>query len=650
LAIRTLLVGVFCCLHIFLCAGDKPVSPHHSPTPIIDSLLALLPKVAPDTNKVFIYKELCWQYRNQDMASSIGYGQKGIDLAKKLKFKKGEAEISRFMGLAYRHYFFFEESLDWYYKALKLSTQINDQVGIGFCYDNLGVTRFNQKQFDGALTFFKQGKSFFEKVNHQEGLSYSYTHLSWVMVEKKRFDEALKFANQALLIRQNNGSTKEQLSNALRDVAVAEIGLKNFAEAERVLQKAFQIAQETNKPTVIADHALYLAELFLKIQDLDRAERYATWSYQITTQFRNPLQRMKCALIIAKIYQAKKNYAAALRYQSEHYALKDSLFNEDINKNTARLEAKYQYDLKASALLEKQKRKELESSRKLDQERFLSSLLISALLFMGVIAYFIYQRRMQDRILNRELTKKNEEISRQNQEIQQQTIQLAENNRFKDRLFSIISHDLRSPVVGLVGSLELVNEGILSEEEFRKMLPDLSNNVNSIQSLLDNLLTWARIQMKGIAVAREAFHIRELIQEKIHTFEKPAQLKGITFLNNIEEDLRIQADKNMIELVLRNLISNAIKFSHSGGTIELSSSRQKGYSQICVSDNGTGMEPEIMATLFGTQSASSKGTAGEMGTGLGLLLSKEFIEKNGGKIWVESTPNVGSKFYFSVPE
>jgi signal transduction histidine kinase len=627
-------------------AGDS----HAVTTPIIDSLLALLPKSAPDTNKVFIYKELCWQYRNQDMASSIGYGQKGIDLAKKLKFKKGEAEISRFLGLAYRHYFFFEESLDWYYKALKLSTQINDQVGIGFCYDNLGVTRFNQKQFDGALTFFKQGKAFFEKVNHQEGLGYSYTHLSWVMVEKKQFDEALKFANLALLIRQKNNATKEQISNALRDVAVAEIGLKNFAAAESVLQKAIQMAQETNRPTVIADHVLYLAELFLKIHDLDRAEHYATRSYQITTQFRTPLQRMKCALVISSIFQAKKNYAAALRYQTEHFALKDSLFNEDINKNTARLEAKYQYDLKASALIEKQKRSELESSRKLDQERFLSSLLIAALLFVGIIAYFIYLRRMQDKLLNRELTQKNEEISRQNQEIQEQTVQLAENNRFKDRLFSIISHDLRSPVVGLVGSLELVNEGVLSEEEFRDMLPDLANNVNSIQSLLDNLLTWARIQMKGIPVASEAFHVRELVQEKINTFEKPAQLKELTFINNIEEDLQILADKNMIELVLSNLLSNAIKFSHSGGTIELSSSRQKGYSQICVSDNGTGIEPEIMANLFGPQSASSKGTAGEMGTGLGLLLSKEFIEKNGGKIWVESTPNVGSKFYFSIPE
>ncbi len=584
------------------------------------------------------------------MASSIEYGQKGIDLAKKLKFKKGEAEISRFMGLAYRHYFFFEESLDWYYKALKLSTHINDQVGIGFCYDNLGVTRFNQKQFNGAFTFFKQGKAFFEKVNHQEGLGYSYTHLSWVMVEKKQFDEALKFANLALLIRQKNNATKEQISNALRDVAVAEIGLKNFAAAERVLQKAIQMALETNKPIVIADHALYLAELFLKIHDLDRAEYYATWSYQITTQFRNPLQRMKSSMVISKIYQVEKKYAEAMRYQTEHYALKDSLFNEDINKNTALLEAKYQYDLKASALIEKQKRRELESSRKLDQERFLSSLLIAALLFVGIIAYFIYLRRMQDKLLNRELTQKNEEISRQNQEIQEQTVQLAENNRFKDRLFSIISHDLRSPVVGLVGSLELVNEGVLSEEEFRDMLPDLANNVNSIQSLLDNLLTWARIQMKGIPVASEAFHIRELVQDKISTFEKPAQLKGITFINNIEEDLQILADKNMIELVLRNLLSNAIKFSLPGGTIELSSSRQKGYSQICISDNGTGIEPETMANLFGPQSASSKGTAGEMGTGLGLLLSKEFIEKNGGKIWVESTPNVGSKFYFSIPE
>ncbi|MDX2069625.1 MAG: tetratricopeptide repeat-containing sensor histidine kinase [Haliscomenobacter sp.] len=597
-----------------------------------------------------MYKELCWQYRNLDMLSAVRYGQKGITLAKKLGFKKGEAEICRFIGLTYRHYFLFSESLSWYFKALYLSTQINDVVGIGFCYDNLGVVRFNQKQLDDALNYFTKAKDHFEKANHQEGLSYAYNHISWVLVEKKQYSSALDYIQEALFIRRKIKASPEQISNTLGDVATVQIALQKYSAAKITINEGIQLARKVNKPIITSVHQLTLASLYLNNNQLDEAIAIAQSSYQIARQANNRLQRMKCASTLAKIYEKQRKYDLAYPYLIEQYALKDSLFNEEINNKTANLEAKYRFDLKERQLLEFQKRQELENKRNLDRERFLSSLLIAALLFVGVLAFFIYQKRKQDKFINEELVQKNAEISRQNQEIQEQTAQLAENNHFKDRLFSIISHDLRSPMVGLVGSLELVNEGLLSETEFRQMLPDLANNINSIQSLLDNLLAWARTQMKGIAILPEAFHIRELLDEKSIMFKKQIQSKELHIVNNVEADLQVLADKNMIDLVARNLLSNAIKFSIQGGTITMTSSRQKGYSQICITDNGIGISSENLNQLFDTQTVSTKGTAGEMGTGLGLLLSKEFIEQNGGKIWGESVVGEGSKFCFTIPE
>lgn len=597
-----------------------------------------------------MYKELCWQYRNLDMLSAVKYGQMGIVLAKKLGYKKGEAEICRFIGLTYRHYFLFSESLSWYFKALNLSTQINDVVGIGFCYDNLGVVRFNQKQFDDALKYFKNAKDQFEKANHQEGLSYAYNHISWVLVEKKQYSSALDYIQEALFIRRKIKASPEQISNTLGDVATVQVALKKYSAAKITINEGIQLARKLNKPIIVSVHQLTLASLYLNNNQLDEAITIAQSSYQIAQEANNRLQRMKCASALAKIYERQQKYDLAYPYLIEQYALKDSLFNEEINNKTANLEAKYQFDLKERQLLEFQRRQELENKRNLDRERFLSSLLIAALIFLAVLAYFIYQKRKQDKFVNEELVQKNAEISRQNQEIQEQTAQLAENNRFKDRLFSIISHDLRSPVVGLVGSLELVNEGLLSETEFRNMLPDLAHNINSIQSLLDNLLAWARTQMKGIAILPEAFHIRDLLDEKISMFKKQIQAKELNILNNVEADLQVLADKNMIDLVARNLLSNAIKFSVHGGTITMSSSRQKGYSLICIADNGIGISADNLNRLFDAQTVSTKGTAGEMGTGLGLLLSKEFIEQNGGKIWGESVVGEGSKFYFTIPE
>lgn len=649
LAYRTLLGIVFCCLHLVLWAGENDVVPPPS-TPSIDSLLTLLSHAKSDTNKVLLYQDLCWQYRAIDVESSIKYGKEGIKLAHKLKYKRGEAELSRFLGLAYRHNFLFTESLDWYFKALDLSTQINDQEGIGFCYDNLGVVRFNQEQYDEALGYLKKAREQFLKIDHQEGLAYAYIHLSWVLTKKNDLFSALDFAQEALFIRRKIGAPPNQISNTLRDVAEVQIALKKYKAAQIALDEAIRIAEKLNNQILLSEHQLALAQLKQKTNDLDEAITLAQSSYFLTHKTNNRFQRMKAAGVLAEIYQNQKQYDQAFQYLIERYQLKDSLFNEGIEKQTANLEAKYQFKLKEKELMDIQQRREEENKRNLDRERFLSSLLIAALLFVGVLAYFIYQKRKQDKFTTEELIQKNAEISRQNEEIQAQSALLAENNRFKDRLFSIISHDLRSPMVGLVGSLDLVNEGLLSETEFRQMLPDLAHNINSIQSLLDNLLAWARSQMKGIAVLPEAFRIHELLEDKKNMFSKQIQAKGLNIHNNIEEDLQVLADKNMIDLVARNLLSNAIKFSRQGGSIIMSSKRQKGYSEICIADDGVGIPQENMSRLFDSQNVSTKGTAGEMGTGLGLLLSKEFIEQNGGKIWGESKLGEGSRFYFTIPE
>lgn len=640
---------VLLCLPVLAGAQVAPVEPVVKPNPIIDSLQALLPKVE-NTHKVLLYRDLCWQYRNLDLVKAIRYGKKGLALAQNLKDIRAEAEISRFIGLTYRHHFFFDESLEWYNKALELSNLIKDDVGIGFSYDNLGVTRFNQKQVEEAQKHFKKALFHFTQAKHSEGLAYAHTHLSWVMAEQKKYAQALDYAQKSLQYRKDAHANKEQICNARLDIFVAQMGLKDYVAAEKNLLETFKLAKAASVPAVAPNLLLSLGDLYLTKGDLANAAIHIKASYKVAQAFNNHLVRMKCAEHLSLIHQKQGEYEQAMRYQTQYYALKDSLFNADINNKTASLEAKYQYELKEREMQEARKRLDLENKRNLDWERFLSSVLIAAFLFMVLMAYLIGQKRKQDKVRNEELTRKNAEISRQHAEIQAQALELAENNQFKDRLFSIISHDLRSPVAGLVGALDLANEGLLSKSEFRNMLPDLTHNVNSIQSLLDNLLAWARSQMRGITPEPEAFHLYDLMTDKISFLHKQAQLKNINIQNNIEKDLQILADKNMIDLVARNLLSNAIKFSNRGGSITLSSTRYKGYSKICIADTGVGIAPEHLANLFCTQNLSTKGTAGEVGTGLGLRLSKEFIEKNGGKIWAESTLGEGSKFYFTIPE
>jgi signal transduction histidine kinase len=227
--------------------------------------------------------------------------------------------------------------------------------------------------------------------------------------------------------------------------------------------------------------------------------------------------------------------------------------------------------------------------------------------------------------------------------------ELTEINQSKNKLFSIIAHDLRSPLNTLTGLLELVDNNLVNEQEFKSVVGELSKNVSYTSQLLNNLLHWASNQMERQVVHPQQFDIHSLIEDNIALASKNALQKQITLSYNKANDYQIWADKDMIDLVLRNLISNAIKFTPVCGNIHITATAQANYVSVSVQDNGIGMSSQAVDKLFQYQMHSTRGTNGEKGSGLGLILCKEFVEKNGGQIEVISKLNEGTTFTFTVP-
>jgi PAS domain S-box-containing protein len=236
------------------------------------------------------------------------------------------------------------------------------------------------------------------------------------------------------------------------------------------------------------------------------------------------------------------------------------------------------------------------------------------------------------------------------EKLREQANQLSGLNQLKDRLFSIISHDLRSPLLSLMEIIEMTDEGMVSEEEFKSFLPHLSKNIGYTSGLLENLLSWSKSQLGGETVNPVSFDLKNVIKNKISIFEKKTTEKGIDLSESIKTHTMVFADKDMIMLVLRNLIANAIKFCSKRDKISISAEQDDHTITVCVTDTGIGIKSENIEKLFGLTAFTTRGTDNEQGTGLGLLLCKDFIEKNNGKIWVESTLGEGSKFYFQVPK
>lgn len=253
---------------------------------------------------------------------------------------------------------------------------------------------------------------------------------------------------------------------------------------------------------------------------------------------------------------------------------------------------------------------------------------------------------------NLHLQQSNEEIQAQKEELESKNLQLAELVRMKDKFFSIIAHDLKNPLNALIGfsDLLLANEDY-SKEKRQKFTKLINESANHLYALLVNLLDWARSQTNSVQLSFEPIAISTVIAETIELLAEQAMSKNVSIINMVDQTVMVDVDKVTISTAFRNLVSNAIKFTASGGTIIVSIQVETTMVIVCVSDNGVGMTEAQLSKIFMIDSHNTTlGTANEKGTGLGLILCKEFIEKNGGKIWVKSELNKGSDFYFSIPK
>lgn len=254
--------------------------------------------------------------------------------------------------------------------------------------------------------------------------------------------------------------------------------------------------------------------------------------------------------------------------------------------------------------------------------------------------------------LQKQLRLKNELVEEQNLNLQQLNAALNRSNANKDKFFSIIAHDLRSPFAGLIGLTELILDDIdgVGKDEIRHYVLQLKESAEKLFELLENLLTWSRLQRQAMEYFPQRMDLRTFVMRNFALFASVSEQKQITIRHTIDEPLWAYADVDMVNTVMRNLISNALKFTKPGGTITISGHVESDYICFSVADTGIGLTPEQLAKLFRIEEKFQRtGTAGERGTGLGLILCKELIEKNHGQIWGECGNGKGSVFHFTLP-
>lgn len=243
------------------------------------------------------------------------------------------------------------------------------------------------------------------------------------------------------------------------------------------------------------------------------------------------------------------------------------------------------------------------------------------------------------------------ELRKETIKSQQQAEELKRLNALKDRIFSIMAHDLRGPLLNLSEVIKMVDDNTISLDEFKMLSPTLNKDIAYTSDLLENILHWSRSQLSGYGINREEFDLKTLINSEVSYHLPAAKLKKITVIQDVPAGMMGFADTLMMQIVLRNLITNAIKFCKQDCTVEIFlCGESEDYLEICVKDDGIGMSAEMVARLFSGENVSSRGTLNEKGTGLGLMVCREFMERNDGIINLESKPGEGTKFILSIPK
>ncbi len=322
----------------------------------------------------------------------------------------------------------------------------------------------------------------------------------------------------------------------------------------------------------------------------------------------------------------------AFNWMKRYTDLKEKIFNNEKSRQITQMQLAFDTERKDRTieLLEKDKTYQ-EQQERTQRIMFACAILVLLFLALGLI-YFLQQKNRANKVL------------------QHQKAHSEDLNRLKDKLFSIIAHDLRGPLHSLKGLLGIASGGHVTASELKQLLGTIGQNTQYTMNLVDNLLMWAKDNLQGSTANPQSFDLYQIVSSTIHLLEPQASQKRIRITSTLGQNIQAFADINMIDLVFRNLLSNAIKFTNEGGEIQIGSYQQSGNDVLFIRDNGVGISSDQLPKLFGTANVSTYGTANEKGTGLGLILCKEFVEKNSGKIWVQSTWGLGTTFNVILPK
>ncbi len=616
--------------------------------------------------KISDYEALIKYYRYYKPDSAIYYAKKALALAESNKDSSGIALILNQSGMIDDNLGKFDESRQKYLRAASIYKTIGLKKGEATETIRLGVVELRKGNYDKATAYFLQALNLSELIGYKPGIMEAYLTLAEVYIARKQYDIALvylktaekidsslPFSNLSLNIFSNFGVIYREKGDYKKAISYLEKGINLSNEPQ---YQGLNISLTNNLASVYARAGNKNRSVSLQKEALAKARKIQNYlrEYQVLTSLaetyaaKDPstaISYLQLALTLVRekgarkqeievlqhlgdIYKKLNNYKKALSIREQGYALTDSFFYKGMSKQISNLQTEYE--------LGKSKAREQElkylNNRQSLEGKIITSIMIGVIILLFIMIVYYFRTRELNRLLNKA------------------NAGLKESNEIKDKLFSVLGHDLRSPIASVINLLYMLNDEDLAEAEKEELINKLAVNCNASLETLNQLLKWGEMQIKGLRLNQTTFYPYEIIQRNIVLLSANAEGKSISVKNLAEESTTVFADQDHFDFILRNLLSNAIKFTPAGGAVTISSAVNETDNAVTfvVKDTGIGIDKDQIGSIFALNHISTNGTNNEKGTSLGLVMCKEFIEANRGAIEVKSEPNNGSEFIVTL--
>jgi two-component system sensor histidine kinase/response regulator len=603
------------------------------------------------TRKVDSLNTLAFRQKRFDVPKALNNLSVAQNIASSVNYQKGLAVGYMYEAGIFNQNGYEKKALSTYYKALQIFKNLRDTFNIAFTSQQIGQALQADSNWNAAMEIYRESLRVYTLLNKKEDIINVMNAMGLVNLNMGNFGEAEKAFTEALSlakeIRYAYGEKKVYYNFGLLE---AKKG--NLREAEMNFRISMVKDVAMNDKYGAALNQLQLAEIYARQGRLDSSVNMTLNAYASASGISayNLLQDASQKIIAA--YRRQGNTEKATQWQDTLVKILQTQINNEKEYALNFIEV-----IKNQDLLKANAENEARGARRVQQEQLLvitvGTFILIIVAVLAVLALVNYQRQ---RFFGKELKQKNEIIEKNaesldqlNKEISNQNLMLEEDNKTKNKLLSIISHDLRTPLVNTKGILNLVNQGMVPKEEADLLLQQLETQYIGTTSLLDNLLFWIKGQMNGQDNDKVKVNLFLLVKALEDEQRLPLINKKIRLLNNVSKDITIIAEKEMLRIVCRNLISNAIKFTNEHGHIELDSRIQGDTLYLTVKDSGIGMTKETIEKVNAKMYYNTTGTSFEKGSGFGLMLCRDLIAKHNGDLVIESEPGKGSEFTVILP-